>query len=453
MVVDKKKSAESGIVRIRLNITKKEYNLWKEDIINDFSKLLDLSANEIEIISIEFGCVIITMKIPEEKREELYKKINDGDIHEELDAFRAKYNVSSIKFYKSNESPYILERRLNSLNDNYKSLTWLHISDIHINSGTGSKKWNQDIVLNAFINDLPGIIERWNLKPDFIFITGDISHSGDEKEYNEAEKLIEKLHQLFNGNSKFFLIPGNHDVTWGNIMPEAEKALRKNIANQNDVNKILLDSENLVIRKTCFLRQDNYIEFIKKCERFGHPRINEEYFFHETIEHLDIKLGIVGINTAWLSTRKDNKEAEKNNPDITKLIIGEHQIIKSVDSIRDTSIKIALLHHPPMSSRWFSDFDITIQTAKLDEFTFLLNGHVHSPAGIEFKKITEDKSCINLTAGALYKHPEYPNNFNIVKLNLEEKTGIVYWWRYFPGKYVWRPDTSMANEGLSTFNY
>lgn len=87
--------------------------------------------------------------------------------------------------------------------------TWLHVSDFPIRGGDS---YDQDVVLRALVK---GVADDRGQgpKPDVIFATGDIAHSGKEQEYAIASKFFDALLAAAKpSKDRLFVIPGNHDV-------------------------------------------------------------------------------------------------------------------------------------------------------------------------------------------------------------------------------------------------
>lgn len=93
--------------------------------------------------------------------------------------------------------------------DATKSISWLHISDLHFRS---SPSYDSDRVLAALLSSLPTITARTGA-PQLVFVTGDIGFSGRAAEYNRATEFFDKLLQSLGiGKERLFVVPGNHDV-------------------------------------------------------------------------------------------------------------------------------------------------------------------------------------------------------------------------------------------------
>ena len=83
-----------------------------------------------------------------------------------------------------------------------KTLTWLHLSDLHLCSPkTG---WKADKVIEALKRDLSLMSEQHQLKPDLLFFTGDLAYGqlgdGDlsiQAQFEEVYLLIDEICKLF----------------------------------------------------------------------------------------------------------------------------------------------------------------------------------------------------------------------------------------------------------------
>ncbi|HKO82026.1 MAG TPA: metallophosphoesterase, partial [Chitinophagaceae bacterium] len=77
------------------------------------------------------------------------------------------------------------------------AITFVHLSDTHIGSGTGAddlRRTVKDINENATIQ--------------FVVITGDITEFGSDDEIKLAKQILDSL------NKPWHIVPGNHDSNW-----------------------------------------------------------------------------------------------------------------------------------------------------------------------------------------------------------------------------------------------
>jgi len=98
-----------------------------------------------------------------------------------------------------------------------KTLTWLHISDIH--SCPAHTGWEASLILDKLKEDLNKLRADHGLVPDIIFVTGDImfgakTECGEiSEQYDAAQSFLMGLREMSGVNAEdIFLVPGNHDV-------------------------------------------------------------------------------------------------------------------------------------------------------------------------------------------------------------------------------------------------
>src|SRR2546423_13439332 len=84
--------------------------------------------------------------------------------------------------------------------------TWVHLSDIHIGHGDASYDWDQQLVLAELKRDIAkiagGVANRSTEydpplpPPDALFVTGDLSFSGADRNPNEYVGVGELLREI-----------------------------------------------------------------------------------------------------------------------------------------------------------------------------------------------------------------------------------------------------------------
>lgn len=98
------------------------------------------------------------------------------------------------------------------------TLTWLHLSDLHCcPARTG---WDAERLQRTLCEDLAELIERDELRPDFLFFTGDAAfgHLPDaglliHDQLDAAAGFFEEVRKVCGvDRDRVFLVPGNHDV-------------------------------------------------------------------------------------------------------------------------------------------------------------------------------------------------------------------------------------------------
>ena len=97
--------------------------------------------------------------------------------------------------------------------------TWVHLSDLHFGHGEAAHGGDQELVLSGLAKDLQKIAleahekEEGALRPDAIFVTGDIAFGGSKPEYDKAQEWLATLADGIGLDvRKIYMVPGNHDV-------------------------------------------------------------------------------------------------------------------------------------------------------------------------------------------------------------------------------------------------
>ena len=90
----------------------------------------------------------------------------------------------------------------------------LHISDLHFGEKSRFKDYiDENICDKLGVRLATPVLEHF--KPDLVAVTGDIAHTGGEKDYQCALKFFNSLSEnLGLDRDRFVFCPGNHDVNW-----------------------------------------------------------------------------------------------------------------------------------------------------------------------------------------------------------------------------------------------
>lgn len=294
------------------------------------------------------------------------------------------------------------------------SITWLHLSDLHMCSPTTG--WDADLVLRKLSLDLKCLKENHRLKPDLIFFTGDVAFGnigvGPGKtmkdQFREAHLFLDRLRKVYRPaipRNRVFLVPGNHDVNRHKI----HESLTSWLDNQNNQDKIYS-----LIRDGGFQWQP-YMKRLSDYKNFLHDGYThllsdpERLIYAAKCTINGVKVGIAGLNSAWSSGRDKEKG---------KLWVGGRwQISTLASKLKEVDLKVALMHHP--ISGWFNEHeepDLAIDIER--EFEFFLHGHEHVQ-WIDAKASGHHR----IAAGACYDRSDRDNVYSFVRLNLDRQEG------------------------------
>lgn len=237
----------------------------------------------------------------------------------------------------------------------------LHLTDLHF-SEKGKSPLN-------IIKAIASRIKLENIHIDFVFFTGDIVNIGaDNAQYEDA------IHMLFGTLSSeldiepcnFIICPGNHDIDRSKISKSLKSYFNSEIRDNWALNKFYKakdnDYQNSLAPLTPYRR---YAESFYKGR--GVNELNELYSVHFR-EYKRKKLAIVGVYTPWVSALFG--EEDKGN-----LLLPTDVLSEIVDTIRDSDVKIILMHHPVYFLKEFNSYEV--ENIIHSKFNMLFSGHIH----------------------------------------------------------------------------
>jgi predicted phosphodiesterase len=290
------------------------------------------------------------------------------------------------------------------------SITWLHISDLHWRE---SEAYDANVVAGALLRDLAERTER--IAPelgriDFIFVTGDIAFASKPEEYVLAQRFFDELRRVTGvRKDRLFIVPGNHDVDRETISDEARDMVAE-LNGQGAVNRLL---GNDIQRAIVMQRFHRYEWFLNNYMGRYLPFSSGRYFYKRERRLADKRIAILGLNSAWASA---------SDADRLHLFLGEPQVRTALHRAGRADIRIALMHHP---FEWLHDSDRDVcEQLLLHGCDFVLRGHLHR-TDLTYQQSPGSRAMV-IGAGACYKTREHPNAYNLVHLDLDSESGVIY---------------------------
>ncbi|MCM1101112.1 MAG: metallophosphoesterase [Acetatifactor muris] len=283
---------------------------------------------------------------------------------------------------------------------------WLHLSDFHTGKDNyGQKKFFEYILEHVKKKKDEGIL------PDAVFITGDIADKGMKEQYDVFLKdFLFPLMDTYDDPPEVYMVPGNHDVdrevcrlaakSLYGVLDEKKSKFFDTGESGHKVRQEILDRfkafQNMLEDSLCSVGQE----------------IFERGYFTDQINIGERKIGIVGVNTAWLSHSKEDKE---------NLTPGKYMLEEALQTVKDCDYKLVLGHHP---LSWFRGAQKQQITAVLSKYKAIyLHGHLHNNSG-EYS-LSVNTGFLALQSGAAFQEREdevYYNALQWGELLLEEDT-------------------------------
>jgi predicted phosphodiesterase len=323
-------------------------------------------------------------------------------------------------------------------------ITWLHLSDLHFKSGAEFEEFNQEVVLDSLWIDIERQISSNGLQPDFVVFSGDVVYHGKREEFEMATERFFDCLLAVTGliKEKLFVVPGNHDLDWGEIDPIILPGMRHLLTHRDQINQFLSPTRDrgLAFRKFCA-----YAEFVNSYFEGALTFSDTEYFYNRIFDIQGHRIAIIGLNSAWMSAYV--KDSQGKVLDQGNLLIGERQLIRALEGIGEADLRIAVLHHP---LDWLHEIERFSTERRLRaNCDFILHGHWHEPQ-VEVKHSIAGRA-VYIPAGSVYAHRDYPNGYNFVQVDMSTRRGKVYLRRYNdqgPGGPEWVKDILSTGDEL-----
>ena len=303
-------------------------------------------------------------------------------------------------------------------------MRWLHLSDFHLKSDA---PYDQDTVLQALINSLPDLVERYG-KPDLLILSGDLAHSGKKQQYDEAGAFLRDVISILGlQKERVFMIPGNHDV-------DRERAA--------GLSRTLSDTEEADIYFSPKLPLVHVERKLSAFSKFYNDFYNGVRLFPtdttcsmESIEVHGAAIRVMLVNSATFCL--DDNDAHK-------LFVGRRCIEAACGAHSPADLSFAIFHHP---LHWLSPVESTqVKALVHDNCDIVLNGHLHEN---EVEQVVGSSgNTLHLAAGATYQTRKWPNT--AMMCELLSGTVTVTPFRYVDSpRPAWTLDTALFLESTT----
>jgi tetratricopeptide (TPR) repeat protein/predicted phosphodiesterase len=269
------------------------------------------------------------------------------------------------------------------------SVTWLHVSDFHIRGGD---PYDRDVVLGALIRSVRELRERDGRKPDLIFATGDVAHSGKASEYEPATMFFEALLEAAAVERRhLFVIPGNHDVDRSQGI-----GLARTLESEHESYEYFgpaIVKPHLTQKLGAF--RDWYNQFFEGIREFPTDTTCGPV---EVVDLRGARIAMLPLNTAPFC---------QDDYDHNRLILGRRCLGIAIEQLNrvNAQLKVALAHHP---LDWLRDFERgNIKASLHGAVDVVLNGHLHETDVVSV--VATSGGVLHMTAGACYQTRRFPN--------------------------------------------
>lgn len=309
------------------------------------------------------------------------------------------------------------------------TIRWLHLSDFHV----GKDKYGQICLFEYLLNFVEEKCEE-EFFPDFVVITGDVGYSGKGAEYFEfMDKFLVPLDEVLSkfGLSQIFIVPGNHDVDCSKVPTAMRHGVLKRFEDFFDT-----DSKGKERREILFKRFDNFAE--NDLSTTGGKWVHaQEGSYNLLINIRGIKVGILGLNTAWLSDKEGN--------DFRNITPGKHIVEEGLKKLGQCDLKIVLGHHP---IDWYIPEEHKPISALFSRHNVIyLHGHGHQSSA----RILEGagNSFLSVQSGSAFQERENEQLTNgFILSEYDTSKGNIYFepYKWSKNEQIWKIDSEAFPE-------
>ena len=307
-------------------------------------------------------------------------------------------------------------------------IRWLHLSDFHVGKDNyATRKMFDYILSHVQKRKVEGFV------PDLLFITGDLANRGLSSEYETFWlEFVLPLQEEIGGNisQRTYVVPGNHDVDRSKFPAFSREEVadpKSHYLDPTEEGK-KLRGDLLIPRFRAYLDSD----LSSAKDAFDSQ---EGAYSHHFVLH-GHEVGIVGINTAWLT--KDDKDERQLSP-------GKPLLEKALDTIKSAKLRIVLGHHPV---DWFiPSQQKTIKGLLGQHHVLYLHGHLHD-AWAE-PSYGGGNLYLAIQSGAGFQAREgepWHNGLVFGEADLNAEVIRLQPWRWIPDQQAWTPATDAFHE-------
>jgi tetratricopeptide (TPR) repeat protein/predicted MPP superfamily phosphohydrolase len=232
------------------------------------------------------------------------------------------------------------------------SISWLHLTDLHFNTNPSSvmagQRWLWPNVREEFFTDLRRVYEHtgpW----DLVFFSGDLAQSGTKDDYEALDRVLTQLWTEFDHlgcDPVLLAVPGNHDLRWPDQNVGTVRAM-KSWCSDRELRQIFWADDANEYRA---LIRDVFEPYTGWWDR-RRAQTNLPWRtgllpgdFSVSYEKAGIKLGIVGLNSAFMQLGKGVQEGQLLDVDPRQV----HEVCggDAVEWTKGHYVNVLMTHHP-----------------------------------------------------------------------------------------------------------
>ncbi len=295
----------------------------------------------------------------------------------------------------------------------------LHLSDIHLQDSENSCVNKIPLIPTALQN------EEIALDAAIVVISGDVTYSGTESQYNIAADLLESLRtelcaKLRLEGLRFAFVPGNHDCDFS-----MNQSVRDIVIEGIRGGKIPDDG----MIQCCCEPQKPFFSF-RDSFPTGTPDTSFSPLHWEyNMEGPNARIQFRCFNTAWMSVLRE-QQGGLHFPE---------SVLKSDDWAKNNDFVVSIFHHP---YNWLPAASYRRFRAAIEETSdLILTGHEHEPD--HYQKYSFTGEVNEYLEGAVLQEHGHPDRAGFhavyVDLTTQRQRTVSFWWqsdRFTPNRHT-----------------
>lgn len=318
----------------------------------------------------------------------------------------------------------------------------IHFSDFHLQGGKILRlhKINAEKLVDA--------LKKVNKqkKIDLVVFGGDLIDCGGDSfnSITEGFKTFEEIvllpikGELGLTNEHIVIVPGNHDKDVS-LLTKGVDSLMKSLGTETKVMKFLFSdnsaNENMKGMLAYYAFRDAFYNGIAE-----YSKSETDFASCLKLQIEGKKIGIAMLNTAWGCTANSGEE----------VLLGNAQVMETVDTLKDCDIKIAVMHHDISA---LVEYDrIVVKQPIMANFELLLTGHIHGDESNYLEIPSGDSIIRSGVAGITTINNDetdyqYKNSFHVIDMNVDMPSDVAITKYVQDSQYEFGVDKAFGDDG------
>lgn len=266
-----------------------------------------------------------------------------------------------------------------------RPIRWLHLSDLHLGCRGEDLWWQVQEVLERSVREMA----RRLGPPDLLLLSGDLTNTGDLKEFKRVDRLLDTLLGWLEADPLIVAVPGNHDLQRPQGMAELPYRVLEKFAQGGEDADVRLVEETIwgQAKDASFIEplfkgyeawfRRRLLPDLKKRAKLHRSHFPGDFCLEVEIDGA-FPLCLVGLNSTWQQYKGGDFERKLALPlRQFHAALPQNQRASPLEVFQRHERSFLMMHHPP---DWLSRSGRQILFESIyppDRFDLCLHGHMH----------------------------------------------------------------------------